>query len=93
MLSPADEGKCDPLFEYLAEVGTSPHIRAKDSCVIFDVDAYNGKDLSFENKATVTKRCGVSRCALQCMIQDGDAILSFDMSDNFSNPLIDTPGA
>jgi hypothetical protein len=35
-------------------------IRAKDSCVIFDVDALEGKDLSFENKATVKRRCGVS---------------------------------
>ena len=64
MSSFADEGKCEPLFEYLTEVGTSPHIRAKDSCVIFDVDAYNGKDLSFENKATVKKRCGVSGLAV-----------------------------
>ena len=51
---------CDPVFEYLVEVGHSPMIRAKDSCVIFDVDALAGKDLSFENKATVKRRCGVS---------------------------------
>jgi len=40
------------------EAGHSPQIRAKDSCVVFDVDAYEGKDLTFENKGIVKKRCG-----------------------------------
>ena len=59
MFCSSSDANCAPLNEYLVDKGYVPSARAKDGCVVFDIDAYNGKELSFQNKQTVERRCGV----------------------------------
>lgn len=54
----ASSAHCEPLYDYLVESGEAPHVKASHSCIVFDVDAYHGKGLTFENKQTAKRRCG-----------------------------------
>jgi hypothetical protein len=56
--SPAN---CNPVFEYLEEVGYSPKFSALHTCLIFDVDKYNGKEITKEHEEFVETICGTKR--------------------------------
>lgn len=53
------ENFCGYVEEYLESVGYIPDMSAKRSCAVFDVDKFNGGELSPEKEASVTKFCGV----------------------------------
>jgi hypothetical protein len=51
---------CGHVDDYLTEVGFSPGIRAKDGCLVFDKDKYEGRNLTQANQELVSHLCGVS---------------------------------
>ena len=51
---------CDAVAEYLAKAGHSPTFRAADGCVVFDEDAYHGKQITSEHSRSAHEFCGVS---------------------------------
>jgi hypothetical protein len=56
---------CGHVFDYLTEVGFSPGVRAKDGCLIFDKDKYEGRNLTVANEELVSHVCGVSSSCSQ----------------------------
>mmetsp|Transcript_24180 Transcript_24180/g.59183 ORF Transcript_24180/g.59183 Transcript_24180/m.59183 type:complete len:1126 (-) Transcript_24180:1246-4623(-) len=52
------EAYCGYIEEYLEAVGYVPDMSAKRSCAVFDVDKFNGRELSPASEASVAKFCG-----------------------------------
>jgi len=49
---------CGILNNHLASVGYAPEISSASNCVVFDKNAYNGKNVTNANKAAVKSFCG-----------------------------------
>ena len=54
------EAYCGYIEEYLETVGYVPQMSAKNNCAVFDVDKFNGRELSSDHEENVAKFCGVS---------------------------------
>ena len=52
---------CDPLFQYLKEIGTNPQFEASKTCLIFDEEKYSGRTPSRETLSRVRQWCGTKR--------------------------------
>ena len=53
------EAYCGYIDDYLATAGYVPEMSAKNNCAVFDVDKFNGRELSSASEESVTKFCGV----------------------------------
>jgi hypothetical protein len=54
---------CDSVSDYLQAVGHMPTFRAKDGCIVFDEDAYHGKQITPDHKKSAIDFCAVSAVA------------------------------
>ena len=50
---------CQFIADYLAEVGYVPDAAAKDYCVVFDKELYEGNGLSEASNSSIAHKCGV----------------------------------
>jgi hypothetical protein len=57
----SSEINCSVLYAHLREVGMQPPMEAGENCLVFDLDKFEGKEVSVEVKARVSKFCGSKR--------------------------------
>jgi hypothetical protein len=55
---------CDHLYEHLRKAGVQPDMEAATNCYVFDVDHFQGKNVSAEVKNRVARFCGSKREAV-----------------------------
>lgn len=52
---------CKVLFEHLREVGFQPDVEATKNCLVFDMDHFQGKDITDDVKNRTQRFCGAQR--------------------------------